>query len=174
MRLERPADNPNGRNLWNYWTLSPEPFPESHFATFPTEIPRRAILAGTSARGCCPRCGAPWRRVVDKRLVIHSGLRDEGRTKGLDDSNGWGGYPRGKNEVETTGWQPSCRCDAGEPVPATVLDPFAGAGTSLMVANRLGRNAVGAELNPAYADMAARRIRADLGMLADVAVIGGE
>ena len=178
MRLDRPVDNPAGRNMWNYWRdlddawlLSPEPFSESHFATFPTEIPRRAILAGTSAKGVCPRCGAPWRRVVDKRFVIQSGLRDEGRTKGLDASNGWGDYPRGKNEVDTIGWQPACRCDAGEPVPATVLDPFGGAGTTALAANRNGRHAILCELNPTYADMAARRIRADLGMLADVSVI---
>ena len=34
-----------GRNQRDVWTLSPEPYPAAHFATFPTEIPRRAILA---------------------------------------------------------------------------------------------------------------------------------
>ena len=39
---------PNGKtNLRNYWLLGPEPFPDAHFATFPIEIPRRAIKAGT-------------------------------------------------------------------------------------------------------------------------------
>jgi DNA modification methylase len=41
------------RNMRNVWTLGPEPFPEAHFATFVSEIPRRAILAGTSAKGVC-------------------------------------------------------------------------------------------------------------------------
>jgi DNA modification methylase len=164
----------NGRNQRNVWNLSPEPFSEAHFATFPTEIPRRAILAGTSAKGVCPQCGAPWRRVTDKRLIIQSGLRPEGRTKGLDASNGWADYPRGKNEVETTGWQPSCRCNAGEPIPATVLDPFGGAGTTALAANRNGRHAILCELSPAYADMARRRLVNDLGMLADVTVMDGQ
>lgn len=46
-----------------YWKLSPEAFPAAHFAVFPTEIPRRAILAGTSEQGCCPQCGAPALRL---------------------------------------------------------------------------------------------------------------
>lgn len=50
------------RKQRNYWVLGPEPFCEAHFATFPTEIPKRAILAGTSARGCCPLCGVQWAR----------------------------------------------------------------------------------------------------------------
>jgi site-specific DNA-methyltransferase (cytosine-N4-specific) len=36
-----------GSNMRNYWVLGPEPYPEAHFATFPREIPRRCILAGS-------------------------------------------------------------------------------------------------------------------------------
>jgi len=50
-RREREANvrlpNPNGRNMRNYWLLCPEPFSGAPFATFPSEIPRRAILAGS-------------------------------------------------------------------------------------------------------------------------------
>lgn len=53
---------------------------------------------------------------------------------------------------------------AGCPVGGTVLDPFGGAGTTALVADRLGRDAILIELNPAYADMAARRIRNDAPM----------
>jgi hypothetical protein len=42
-----------------------------------------------------------------------------------------------------------------------VLDPFAGAGTTLMVADRLGRDGIGLELNPEYVAMAERRIAQD-------------
>ena len=41
-----------------------------------------------------------------------------------------------------------------------ILDPFAGSGTTLAVAERLGRDSIGIELNPAYIAMAERRIRA--------------
>lgn len=43
--------NPSGRNLWNYWLLSPSPFPEAHFATFPPELPRTCINAGSPEGG---------------------------------------------------------------------------------------------------------------------------
>jgi hypothetical protein len=39
-----------------------------------------------------------------------------------------------------------------------VLDPFAGTGSTLLAARRLGRNAVGLELVPAYARFAERRV----------------
>jgi DNA modification methylase len=50
---------------------------------------------------------------------------------------------------------------AGCPVGGAVLDPFGGAGTTGVVAQRHGRNAVLCELNPEYAAMAEARIRAD-------------
>lgn len=37
----------NGSNMRNWWLLGPEPYHEVHFATFPTEIPKRCILAGS-------------------------------------------------------------------------------------------------------------------------------
>jgi DNA modification methylase len=57
---------------------------------------------------------------------------------------------------------------AGCSIGGTVLDPFAGAGTTGMVADRLQRNALLIELNPAYAAMMDRRIRDDAGMFAEV------
>jgi site-specific DNA-methyltransferase (adenine-specific) len=49
---------------------------------------------------------------------------------------------------------------AGCPTGGTVLDPFLGAGTTALVADRLGRASIGIELNPAYAEMARRRLPA--------------
>lgn len=57
---------------------------------------------------------------------------------------------------------------AGCPKGGTVLDPFGGAGTTGLVADRLGRNAVLIELNPEYAAIAERRIVGDAGMFAAV------
>ena len=53
------------------------------------------------------------------------------------------------------------------PKGGTVLDPFAGAGTTGLVADRLGRNAILIELNPDYAAMTERRITDDAGMFAE-------
>ena len=54
---------------------------------------------------------------------------------------------------------------AGAPAGATVLDPFAGSGTTGLVALRHGRGFVGLELNPTYAEMARERIRRDAPLL---------
>ncbi len=46
---------------------------------------------------------------------------------------------------------------------------YGGAGTTGLVADRLQRNAILIELNPAYAEMARNRLSADAGMFAEVA-----
>ena len=58
---------------------------------------------------------------------------------------------------------------AGCPPNGTVLDPFFGAGTTGLVADRLQRNCIGIELNPAYALMARNRINDESPLFADVA-----
>lgn len=59
---------------------------------------------------------------------------------------------------------------AGCPEGGTVLDPFGGAGTTGLVADRLQRSATLIELNPDYAAMAERRIAREAGMLGAVDV----
>jgi len=49
---------------------------------------------------------------------------------------------------------------AGAPIGGTVLDPFMGSGTAAVVAERLGRQWIGCELNAQYADIAYERIAA--------------
>jgi len=79
------------RNKRSVWTITTKPYKEAHFATFPEEIPRTCILAGSK--------------------------------KG-----------------------------------DTILDPFSGAGTTGVVAEKLNRKYVGIELNPQYIKMAEDRI----------------
>jgi len=153
------------RNQRDVWTLSPAPWKGSHFAVFPLELPERCIKAGTSARGCCPWCGAAWVRVVEREGISSRAwqqIKGDG-TKGHDTLMGKqgksiaGGRPPDPI-VKSIGWRPGCSCEAGDPVPQTVLDPFAGAGTTLLVAERLGRDSIGIELNPGYVEMARARI----------------
>jgi DNA modification methylase len=180
------------RNMRNWWLLGPEPFPEAHFATFVSEIPRRAILAGTSAKGVCPKCGAPWVRVVEtsrrdtrpNASSKYGSLAEDIRATGSGNV-AFGLARRTEATVETIGWRPSCSCDAGDyntdcratvdideafkPIPATVLDPFLGSGTTALVADQLGRDCIGIELAPSYAEMARRRIADDAGMFLQMA-----
>jgi len=152
------------RSKRSVWWIATEPFPEAHFATFPAKLVEPCILAGTSARGVCPVCAAPWVRITEKTFTPQSdvgaerGVRGAAGQKPMDTSNGWQDTPRGTTVAETIGWRASCACgQRREPVPAIVLDPFLGSGTTAMVAERLGRRAVGIELNPQYIAMAARR-----------------
>lgn len=142
------------RNLWNYWLLNPEPSSLPHYAGFPSELPRRCILAGTSARGVCPACGAPWRDWA-RRAQSRQGDRLE-EAHGPDGRSG----SRYSLRLHTTDWHPACACEAGEPVPALVLDPFAGTAMTGAVALELGRRFLGIELSPEYVELSRRRLNA--------------
>jgi len=67
----------------------------------------------------------------------------------------------------TTGWSASCGC-AKTIVPCTVLDPFLGAGTTAMVADRMQRHVIGIEINPDYVAMSNERITRDRGGLIEI------
>jgi DNA modification methylase len=169
--------DPAGRNARSVWTIATAPFAEAHFATFPPELPARCIKAGTSELGCCAKCGAPWERWIRTERTKEappSGNREPGRWSGGESNVG------GRTNVVAHGWQPTCKCYLSpdgthacgdyvwrrrEAVPCTVLDPFGGAGTTGLVADRLQRNAILIELNPEYAAMASNRIANDAGGL---------
>jgi len=157
-----PGNVPNlclSRNARSVWVISPQPRPEAHFATFPDELARRCIKAGTSEKGCCPSCGAPYRRIV----VATGGTIGKSWTP-HDDDLGVGakcGAPSAGYHREFLGWEPTCKCEAGDPVPCTVLDPFMGSGTVACMARDLGRNSIGTEINAEYIAIARHRLRAD-------------
>lgn len=258
------------RNSRSVWEIATQPYREAHFATFPPELPRRCILAG-SPRGLCPSCGAPLRgarldhekeqarcdlrglpetviegtapvlrpevscAMVGEGEIEHEGrLRDdqgllgcvrsgtpasvEGRIcDGASAGDGAGhrssvAFDRGsasqkresareqfgelgtspeerarQDAEETDGTDdravsplrtaalPEWACDAcgregqwRDATPSVILDPFGGAGTTGLVADRLGRNAILIELNPKYAQMAERRITDDGPLFAEV------
>lgn len=52
--------NPAGRNARSVWEIATQPYTEAHFATFPEELPRRCILAGTAKGDTVldPFCGS--------------------------------------------------------------------------------------------------------------------
>jgi hypothetical protein len=118
-------------------------------------------------------CGAAWERVTEKEFIYQQDCTSEantirGRNGEKGSATGWEGFPRGSTAVQTTGWRPTCTCEAGEPVPATILDLFGGAGTVGLVADRLGRDARLIELNPDYCQMAYDRLVEDSPLFAAV------
>lgn len=148
-----------GKNLRSVWSMPTEATHHGHYAAFPEHLAARCILAGTSEHGACAACGAPYARVVDEEFVPQGDVDPESVRGEGDASNGWEGYPRGSKDVKTLGWEPTCRCDAGEPVPQVVLDPFMGSGTTAVAARALGRHAVGVELSSEYLKIADERLR---------------
>jgi DNA modification methylase len=153
------------RNRRSVWTITTKPLKLAHFAVFPPEIPEICIKAGTSEKGCCPECGSPWERVIEKKKIPRDELpKDDPRYRpNRYHDNKYAneirnGYECGMySESTTLGWRPTCTHNH-EPIPCTVLDLFAGAGTTGLVAEKLGRKFIGIELNPEYAEMAERRI----------------
>jgi len=147
---------PNGRNLRNVWAFPTVPFPGAHFAVFPEKLPELCIKAATPEVGVCAKCGAPWARVVEsKQYPRHE---TEARDLAVDRNGAQRGKHAQPTESTTLGWRPTCSCNCPDKVPATVLDPFAGAGTTLKVAIKLGRSAVGYEISSQYCDMINKRI----------------
>ena len=173
--MSKEEQEAGGANLRDVWTIATQPFSGAHFATFPHEIPRRCILLGTSEHGVCGACGAPRSRGTEKSLVptykaaktfviddrdLHADKNDQGSNRQRDGHKS--GYV---TAVKTIGWRPTCECRTLKVAPAVVLDPFAGSGTTGLVALRNGRSFVGIELSPQYAEMARNRIIGDAPLL---------
>jgi len=88
----------------------------SHYATYPTKLPELFIRAFTSEAGCCPKCGAPWARVIERGPLREDPQR-EGRSvrnaafdgDGYSDNGGTLGLVA---EAKTIGWRATCTCNA--------------------------------------------------------------
>jgi len=148
------------RNPRSVQTWGPEPCKFSHYAAYPSALPRFFIKAATSPKGCCPTCGTPWSPVVERSGTpseSHKGSRfDVGKTGERD-----GGDRTQEGErfdTSLVGYRPSCDCPPLPSVPCRVLDPYAGTGTTLAVAESMGMISVGIELNPKYVEMIRQRI----------------
>lgn len=107
---------------------------------FPLALVRKPLLT-TCPERVCIACGTPWKRATQVR---------DGR------------------KLATGPLKPGCSCRANWR-PGVVLDPFLGSGTVAIAAETYGRNWLGIEVNPDYAELARTRIarwRADHGTTA--------
>lgn len=84
------------RNLRTVWRIASHSFKGAHFATFPPRLAEICIKAGTSEHGCCPKCGRPWVRVVEKqRVPTRPGTRSKVRKV-----SGWAQGPGAHSTIE--------------------------------------------------------------------------
>ncbi|MHB8681293.1 MAG: DNA-methyltransferase [Acidimicrobiales bacterium] len=138
-----------GKNPGDVWTIPTRGFRGAHFATFPEALVLRPLLA-TCPEAVCTSCGEAWRRPVNvRRLGALVKARSDRAIKGSD-SWQW-------RTVRRLGELAGCDCQAPT-VPGLVLDPFFGAGTVGLVAQRLGRDWVGVELSPQFVQLAYERL----------------
>lgn len=154
-----------GRNRRSVWQVATQCFKGAHFATFPEGLVEPCILAGSSPTAC-RTCGAPWRRIVSSRRLVDGEEAPAGKSdpqeelrKGRGHSRSWARSGKVLNLRETVGWEPSCGHDAPG-ARCTVIDPFAGAATTGIVAARHGRDFLGVELSPSFAEIGRRRLAA--------------
>jgi DNA modification methylase len=152
------------RNKRDVWTVATQPCAEAHFATFPPKLIEPMILAGTSEKGCCPKCGKPWERIVEHENAVIELSRTALLKRSIGLATQSGGKQVSPASNKTIGWQPTCNCGL-DPVPCTILDPFMGSGTVAIQCVRLHRHYLGCELNPEYVRMAERRIADMVGPL---------
>jgi DNA modification methylase len=130
MKARGIVGHPLGKNPGDVWKLASSGYRSGHHATFPVALATRAILAGCpEAR--CTACRLPWQRKLIRAL--------------------------GGTAVRGV-LGPNCGCSAPSE-PGLVLDPFFGAGTTAVAAERLQRDWLGIELNPDFAALAERRIQ---------------
>jgi DNA modification methylase len=145
------------RNRRSVWTVATKPFKEAHFAVFPPDLIKPCILAGTSSKGCCSKCGAPWVRKVERTPMKKklSGRKEQLGVKGKTCCSGKMVSPP---KSKTVGWEPSCNCKTEDVVPCIVLDPFIGSGTTGEVALKTNRRCIGIELNKEYKKIIDKRL----------------
>jgi len=167
---EKIDSHPKGKNPGDMWTIATAQMSEAHFAVYPAELCEKPVKAGCPKK-VCANCGKAYDRVTEEKVVEErkpeNGKRkstnsdyfiesDRKSNQGLRD-----GY---KQKVyESKGFQKQCDCDTDEVEKGTILDPFAGAGTTCLAARQHNRNYIGIELNEEYAEMARQRIKDEVG-----------
>jgi DNA modification methylase len=102
---------PMDRNKRSVWTVSSQGYPGAHFATFPPKLIEPMILVGTSAKGACASCGAPWRRIVEEVKLTRERPNDFVKRTGEEGTGNSCGNTVAGVEVKTKGWEPTCECN---------------------------------------------------------------
>lgn len=157
--------NPMGKNPGDVWEIATYGFSDAHFAVYPEELCERPIQAGCPKK-VCAECGTPYSRETDveyEQSPQHGdgsivGRRDEG-----DRLTQYDGMERKQAIYRPGPLKQECDCDTEEWRKGVALDPFAGAGTTLLAARRRNRDYIGIELNAEYAEMAENRIMDEMG-----------
>ena len=150
------------RNMRTVWAIGVAAFNEAHFATFPPALVDPCLRAGTSQKGACASCGAPWKRVVEYEPMPDEIKQqfEAARARTGDDHGRDDGFTtrRPNYTRKRTGerWERTCECETAEVVPCVVMDPFAGSGTVGVACELMRLHFTGIDLG--YHDISDRRV----------------
>lgn len=158
--------NPNGKNPGDVFKITTKAFPEAHFAVYPEKLCEAPIKVGCP-ECVCKKCGQPKRQILKTKPnpnAFNIRVRDvkAGRIKFED---------RKASEAEVKQYQEKkyqsrpmevviakgCKCNSGFKL-GIALDPFCGAGTTCLVAKKLGRGFIGIDIRETYCRMARERL----------------
>lgn len=160
-----------GRNKRTVWKIPTKPNPEAHFATFPPDLVKPMIKSGCP-EFICKKCGKPRERIIEKGKTYHQHCKDnnlkwskEAKSSMENSQFPWNTKLSGQAHKEFKEKNPDilkgysdCGCNAGFE-PGIVLDPFAGVGTTLKEAWKLGRNYIGFEISKEYCEIGNRLLK---------------
>jgi DNA modification methylase len=144
--------SPLGRNKRCVWKIPTRGVKEAHFAIFPEDLVRPMILAGVP-EFICKKCGKPREKIYNSEYLgdydtkVNKPRPDPRDSREFKEKN-MGKYK--KKLVELS----DCGCDAGW-IAGSVLDPFSGSGTTIRVAEKLGRRGFGCDLG--YEEISSQR-----------------
>jgi len=161
---ERIECNPAGappKDFWTdehppehmHWLVNGQPSKLAHYAMWPPKLAERLVLSMCPLE-VCNECGEPRRRVTETErtnngnptdlVIAHPNQASSGGGEYITQRGTWG------TNVETVGWSD---CDHDNYRPGVVCDPFAGTGTTVLVADAHGRDGIAIDLDPANRDL---------------------
>jgi DNA modification methylase len=176
------GDKVNRRSVWSITVKS---FKDAHFATYPPDLIEPCVLAGCPEK-VCKECGKPYVRKVEKGdynkehqkscggnvdgQYTGTSTKDYESARAQDASETKKRILESLRETIDLGFHKNCNCKTDDYKSGVVLDPFGGAGTTGLVADRLGRDAILIELNKDYAHIADDRLHNDAPLFTNVKV----
>jgi len=180
--LHKIGANPK-RNKRSVWAVTTKPFTGAHFATFPMDLIEPCVLAGCPEK-VCVKCGEPYQREVElgdydlehqklsggdtEGKYFGASTKDYAQNKAQDASETKKRILESMRHRKDLGVVKQCDCETDETRPGVVLDPFAGSGTTAVVASGHNRDAVLLELNEEYIELAIDRIKRSFGMFTNI------
>lgn len=155
---ETNTESEHGAPPKNWWVIPTKGYKGSHYATMTPDVVERPVKSQAPAK-VCRVCGEPSRRKVARIRVYEAD--DSTRNKNHSAANPNSGMSEPPPEE---GWQfqhvhegwSDCGHNAWR--NGRVCDPFAGSGTTGLVATGLGRDFLGLDLDERNVDLARERI----------------